>query len=188
MFLKLLENKRRDKMKLAILMAAALVVSGIGANVLAADTPAAGTKIALIDLQKALKDTKDGQAVEKKLKTEFDAKKKEFEKKQAALQDLAKDLEKRAMGMSDEVRIQKQRELQTEQIKFQKEVAESQMEIQKKERDLTKPILDKIASSVDKVAKEKGMDIVLQKNDMTVIWSKNSLDITDDVVKQYAKK
>ncbi len=164
------------------IMIAAVLMFGLSAT--AASEP---MKIGFVDMQKAIQATKAGKSAKKSLEKEFKAKKKQLDKKQSDIQKMAKDLEKRAMVLSDEIRVEKQRELQTSQLKFQKEVAESQLEIQKRERELTKPIIDKLLKTLDKVAKKNGYDMVLQKNDMVLLWAKNSHDLTAEVIKEFEK-
>ena len=145
-------------------------------------------KVGFIDMQKAIQSTKAGKDAKKKLEDEFKKKKKELEKKESQLKEMAQDLEKRAMALSEDVRAEKQREFREEQLRFQKLVAESQLNIQKRERELTKPIVDKMLKVIDDVAKKNKYDLVLQKTDMTVLWGKNSLDLTDEVIKEFNKK
>ena len=66
-------------------------------------------------------------------------------------------------------------------------MGKSQVEIQKKERDLTAPILEKMRKIIEKVAKEKGFNLVLE-NSGAILFAEKTNDITDDVVKAYEKK
>ena len=144
-------------------------------------------KIAYVDLQKAIQETSTGKKAKKELEKQFNAKKADLQKKEADLKKMAEDLEKKKVALSDDVRAKKQGELQQEMLKFQREVGESQMNIQKKERDLTGPILEKLQGSLEKIAKEKGYAMVLEKSEQSVLWAKKELDLTDDLVKEYEK-
>lgn len=144
-------------------------------------------KIGYVDMQKAIQETTAGKKAKSNLEKEFNAKKAELQKKEADLKKMDEDLRKKATALSDEMRNKKMQELQTEALKFQKEVGESQMNIQKKERELTQPILEKLQAAVDKVAKDGGFTMVLERNEQSVLWAKKDLDLTDAVVKEFEK-
>ena len=144
-------------------------------------------KIGYMDMQKAIQETSVGKKAKKDLEKEFNAKKAELQKKEGDLKKMDEDLRKKAAALSDEAKGKKMQELQTEAMKFQREVGESQMAIQKKERELTQPILEKLQTALEKVAKEGGYTMVLEKGEQSVIWAKKDLDLTDAVVKEFEK-
>jgi outer membrane protein len=154
----------------------------MGSSVYAADL-----KIGYVDMQKAIKETSVGKKAKKELEKDFNAKKAALQKKEADLKKMNDDLEKKKVALSDDVKAKKAQELQQEMLKFQREVGESQLNIQKKERDLTQPILEKLQASLDKVAKEGGYTLVLEKNEQSVLWAKKEVDLTDAVVKEFEK-
>lgn len=144
-------------------------------------------KIGYVDMQKAIQETSTGKKAKKDLEKEFNAKKAELQKKEADLKKMDEDLRKKAAALSDDAKTKKMQELQTEAMKFQREVSESQMNIQKKERELTQPILEKLQAALDKIAKEGGYTVVLEKSEQSVLWAKKDLDLTDAIVKEYEK-
>ena len=148
---------------------------------------AADEKIGYVDLQKAIQETSTGKRAKSDLEKEFNAKKADLQKKEADLKKQAEDLEKKKVALSDEMKAKKQQELQGEMMKFQREVSESQANIQKKERELTEPILKKLQASLEKIAKDKNLAVILEKNEQSVLWARKDLDLTDDLVKDYEK-
>lgn len=144
-------------------------------------------KIGYVDMQKAIQETSIGKKAKKDLEKEFNAKKADLQKKESDLKKMDEDLRKKAAALSDEAKAKKMQELQAEAMKFQREVGESQMNIQKKERELTQPILEKLQAALEKVAKDGGYTMVLEKGEQNVIWAKKDLDLTDAVVKEFEK-
>ena len=144
-------------------------------------------KLGYVDLQKAIQETSTGKKAKSELEKEFNAKKGDLQKREADLKKMAEDLEKKKVALSDEMKAKMQQELQQDMMKFQREVGESQMNIQKKERELTEPILKKLQGSLDKIAKDKGLSMVLEKSEQSVLWAKKELDLTDDLVKEYER-
>lgn len=145
-------------------------------------------KLGFIDMQKAIQETAAGKKAKKDLEDEFNKKKKELEKKEADLKKMNDDLEKKSLVLTDEVKQKKAQELQQEMLKYREVVTKSQMEIQKKERDLTAPIVEKLRTIVDDIAKKEGFTMVLEKSEQSVLWAKKDLDLTDRVIKEADKK
>lgn len=141
-----------------------------------------------IDMQKAIQSTSSGKKAKQELESEFNKKKDSLKKKEDELKKMKDDFEKKAAVLSDEVKAKKAGELQQEFMKFQQDLSQSQMNIQKKEMELTAPIVKKIQSVIEKVAKEKGFAMVFQKSEQNVMWAKPELDITEQVIKEFEKK
>jgi outer membrane protein len=146
---------------------------------------AAEAKIGYIDLQKAIQDTSAGKKARKELETEFNAKKEELSKKEANIKKMQEDLEKKKSVLTDEVRQAKAAELQSEMMKFQQFYQQSQINMQKKEQELTKPVLTKMQGVIEKLAKDGGYTVILEKSEQSVLWARKDIDLTAEVVKAY---
>jgi outer membrane protein len=140
-----------------------------------------------VDMQKAIQDTSTGKKAKSELETEFNKKKKELEKKEADLKKMNEDLEKKSMVLSDEIKAQRQQELQNEMMKYRELVGKSQVEIQKRERDLTLPIVEKLRGIIDGIAKKESYTVVLEKSEQSVLWADKQIDLTDRIVKEFEK-
>lgn len=147
----------------------------------------AEAKIGFVDMQKAVQATAAGKKAKQELESEFEKRKKELQKREADLKKMGEDLEKRKAVMSEEALQKRQVEFQEEMMKYRDQVGKSQLEIQKKDRDLTQPILDKMRRVIEKVAKDKGFDMVLENSAM-VLYAQKSNDLTEDVIKAFEKE
>jgi outer membrane protein len=157
------------------LLFAALVSAGAHADV----------KIGFVDMQKAIQETAAGKKAKKDLESEFNKKKKELEKKEADIKKMHEDFEKRSAVMNEDSRNKKQNEIRTEMGKYQEAAAKAQMEIQKKERDLTQPIVNKLKSILEDIAKKEDFTVILEKSENSVMWAKKDIDLTDRLIKTY---
>lgn len=157
------------------------------AGFLMSQAQAAEGKIGYVDMQKAIQETSTGKKAKKELEAEFNAKKAELQKKEGDLKKMDEDLRKKSAALSDEMRAKKMQELQQAAMGFQKEVGESQMNIQKKERELTNPILEKLQAALEKVAKDGGFTMVIEKGEQSVLYAQKDLDLTQAVVAEYEK-
>lgn len=142
-------------------------------------------KLGFVDLQKTLQSVEAGKTAKATLEKEVTAKRTGLEKQQQTLQKEAEEFEKKSGLMNDSAKTQKQQELQKKFSELQKTAAESQMELQKRERELTKPIIDEIRSVVEAIGKEKGLTLVLEKNEGAVLYAQSGEDLTEAVVERF---
>lgn len=152
----------------------------------AASAPAfAQVKIAYVDLQRALLEVEDGKKAKARLKSEFDKKQKQLDSKQEAVKKMKEDLEQQAMMLSEEAKRAKAMELQKQMYELQQLYLELQGDLSKKEAEATKQIFDRMGSIIEKLGKEKGYDMILEKTESSVLYARDGLEITNEVIKRY---
>jgi len=149
---------------------------------------AAPMKIGYVDTEKAIETTKEGKKAKKVLEKEFKVKKKKLTKMEADLNKMKEDLEKKAMVLSDEVKMKKQQELQQRFAAYQKLYLESQNAMQAKQRQVMEPILKKLQGVIETVAKAEGFQFVLEKRGNGVLFADKKFDLTAKVTKVFNKK
>jgi outer membrane protein len=144
-----------------------------------------GFHLGLVDLQKALQTVEAGKNAKKSLEKEVTTKRTELEKRQNELQKEAEGFEKKSALLNDAAKSKKQQELQKKFMELQKEAAESQMDLQKRERELTKPIIDELRGVIESIGKEKGLTLILEKNEGAVLFAQGGEDLTEQVVEKF---
>jgi outer membrane protein len=147
----------------------------------------AQTKLGLVDLQKAIQSTEAGKKAKKDLESEVEKKKKDIQKREADLKKMQEDLEKKKGLLSDEIFQKRQAEFQEEMLKYREAFGKSQADLQKRERELTQPILEKMKKIVDRLAKQKGLQLIIENSPM-VLFSDASIDLTNEVVLAFEKE
>ncbi len=145
-------------------------------------------KIGFVDMAKAIQEVNAGKKAKKELEAEFNKKKKELEKLEADIKKKGEDFEKRSMAMNEEARLKKQQEIQNDMRKYQELATKSQMEIQKRERDLTQPIVTKLRSIIEDIAKREDFTVILERTENSVMYAKKEIDLTDRIIKEHDKK
>ncbi|MBL4817749.1 MAG: OmpH family outer membrane protein [Deltaproteobacteria bacterium] len=145
-------------------------------------------KIAVIELERALNETSDGQKAQKDLKKEFDKTQALLEKKQGELKKAHEKFQSKSAVMNEKARQEEGMKLQGQIAEFQQLSGESQQEFMAKQNETMKGLLDKMTPIVESVAKKEDYDLVLNKTEATVVYAKPGLNITDRVVKDYDKK
>lgn len=155
------------------------LVGGVAARAAHADD-----KIAFVDLQRALEETKDGQAAKAKLKSDFDQKQKELDAKQDELKKMKEDFDKKSALMKEDAKQKMQQDMQQRLMQLQETYARLQGDLQKKEADATRGILAKLSSVVQKIAEREHFMLVLERSS-SVVYGQPSLDITNEVIRTY---
>ena len=167
--------------------AAALAVAiGLGAAAVVAPLPAAAqTKMAVIDVRRAMAETEEGLRVQATLRKLFDSRQVELEGRQRTLQEEGDKLEKEdRAGKTPKDQIARRREnLQRQAAEFQQMYVEYQREMQRKENELTTPILQKIMGIVRRLASQEGYEVVLEKS--AAPYYRADLEVTDRVIQMY---
>ena len=117
------------------------------------------------------------EAFQTELETQIDVLVTEYRKKIEAYDEMSpnwtstvkKDKEREIMQLEERIKV------------FQEEATN---ELSEKEKELLQPILDKVKAAVEEVAKEKGFDYILDTSAGSVLYSKDTDDITPYVKKK----
>jgi outer membrane protein len=153
-------------------------------------TASAQFKVGYVDVHLAVDKSTVGKKAKEEMKKEGEKRQKDLSKKEADLGKMKEDIEKKRSVLSEEAFQKRAQEWQLEFQKFNESVAKARAELQKKESELLEPIVKKIKTAVDKIAKEKGFAMVIRsnQNDQIVLYSASEFDLTEDVVKALDKE
>jgi outer membrane protein len=159
----------------------------------------AEAKIGVVDLQKVLTTTNAGKAARKKFEDLQKSKQGTLERKEKELAGLEKELvsqrqqiEKEAQASggnpSEELRAkiaafqEKARKFEQQMMELEKKRREIMEDLTRKEAELLKPIEQTIKTKVDAIAKERGLDVVLDKR--FAIYASDATDVTAEVIRR----
>lgn len=148
---------------------------------------AADIKIGYVDMQVAIQQTSDGKKAKTTLEGVAKGKEDKLKKLEAELKTKSEDFKKKASIYDEETKRKKQMELQKEFYDLQQLLGQSQQELREKEEAALKPIVTKIRTQIDEIAKKESYTIILEKSENLVLFAKKDIDITDQVVKAYEK-
>lgn len=157
-------------------------------TVLGSSAAFADLKVGYVDLQRALMEVSEGQAAKFKLKSEIDKKKAEFDVEQKKLREDGMVLDRQASAMSEEVRIEKMKQLQGRVMQITEKGQKLQVEFVEKERVELKKIFDKMDPIVAAIAKREGLAMVFEKTDSGLVFAEGNLDLTNELVRTYNEK
>ena len=140
-------------------------------------------KIAVVDFQSAIQQTKEGQAAQKKLDAAFAQKKASLDQLETQLRQMKADYDKQSSILSDTARKAKEQELMNANSQYQQAYAQSEQDMQTMYNQTMQNLLDKLKMITTQVSKEKGYTLVIEKS--AVVFASDGIDITSEVVKRY---
>ena len=142
-------------------------------------------KIGVVDFQKILETSSAGKLAQAEINKQGKRMEDDLKKKGAEIEALKKRLERESMVMKKEMREEKEREfriklndLKTLKNRYQLEARDIQ------ERFITR-IQKEVLDFVEKVGKEEGYLIIIEKRQGGVLYCPNKIDLTDKLVKDY---
>jgi outer membrane protein len=143
------------------------------------------SKIAVVDVQRAVLETEEGLRVSATLKKLFDTRQVELDTKQRALSQEKEELEREAQtGKTPKDVLQRKAEsFQKRALEFQGLTYDVQREMQRKQNELTTPILQRILGIIRRIASQDGYEMILEKT--AVPYFRGDLEITDRAIQMY---
>ena len=167
------------------------VVFSVLAGALAAATASAQTaaapsvRIAVIDVERLVRDSALGKEAFNRVKKVNDDKKAEADRLQKDLRDLEQKLADQGQALSDDKREQLQKTYQEKAIdfkSFQEKATRDLDQAQKKElADLER----RVFPIITQLGKERGYTLIFNKFQSGLVFADDAADITDDVLKRF---
>lgn len=143
---------------------------------------AAQGKIASIRSAELVLKSPQYKAGQDKMKQEFEKRGKDFEGEAKKFEDDLKKFQKEADLLSASDRAKQQKDLETRKIDLGYKQQQLQQDMQGRSQQLEKDMRAKIQTVIEQMAKEKGLDVVLQDP----VFASAAIDMTDEVLKKLA--
>ncbi len=143
---------------------------------------ASDLRIAVVDFQRVVLESPEGQKAKAQLESEVVAKRKELDAMKAELDKMKKELETMGQNLSDKARAEKEEQYRKKLREFQIAVEEAQNTLMKRENEITQQLVNKFLADIQNYAKTKGYSIVFERGGR-IIYAAPELDISDDVLK-----
>ena len=175
------------KQAFSLALAVALGVTLLG-NVQAQNpalTP--GSKIGIINIQRAIVESEEGKKAQEKLRAEFAPKDKELRAKQEEIEKLRKQLQESERVLSDEARRNLVRQIETKTRDFNRSNEDLNADFQQAQGQMVNEIGRKLIKILDQYARENGYHLVIDVSSpqAPVAWASTTLDVTEDIIKLY---
>lgn len=146
-------------------------------------------KMGVLDPQAVLEKSKAGKKALEGLKEYVTTRQKLLTHDEEELRNTEKTLKESASKLSDAEKKEKEAQFRTKIQEYQKRAQEFNQELQGKQKELVDEYMKKIAAATQTVAEKGGFSIVVDKGSeqtmKIVIYSKDTIDLTDQVIKEF---
>lgn len=137
------------------------------------------TKVAVLDLEKALYATSAGKEAEEKFTKLSKKKQAELDKEQKSLQKYAAELDKQATVLKADVLEQKKAELNEKFVALQQLYMKLEKELAGERAKLVQAALKSASPFIEELAAAEGVDVIVDS--AAVVWSSQTVDLTDEL-------
>jgi len=150
-----------------------------------AQTPGPSARIGYIDVQRVLARSAAGVAAREQLEREKAGMQREMEGKRKELEALRDELEKKGPLMAADARREKQDQFERRRRDAARLADDFQKELEKKEAQLLQRVLQDLTGVIDKVGKDRGYYLIVEKRGASVLYAAPDADLTDEVIRAY---
>lgn len=140
-------------------------------------------KIGVVDLQRAVSETKEGVAARADIFKKTEQLNNELKGIQGDFEKIKADLEKNGASMKADVRAEKEGQLQQKSRDFQKRQRDAQEEIKQMEADLLQKMINRLSLLMGKIGDEGNYAVIIEQSAGMRYYSKN-VDITPLLIKK----
>jgi outer membrane protein len=147
------------------------------------------TKIGVIQVQEAIRSTKDGRKAANELQDKFALRKSELEKEQAEINSLQDQLRTGSATLNDEAKNKLMREIDSKTTSLKRETEDFQSDVQEEGGKVTRELGAKLMKVVSRYAADNGFAVILDVSNprTSVLWTAATANITADIIALYDK-
>jgi outer membrane protein len=146
---------------------------------------AAATKVAYVDVQRVLARSAAGVAAREQLEREKATMQKEMDGRRQELEKLREEIEKKGPLMTADTRRDKQDQFERKRRDAARMADDFQKELEKKEQGLLQKVLQDVSGVVERVGKQRGYHLVVERRGATVLYAAPEADLTDEIIRVY---
>jgi len=172
---------------IALIAVGGAVAAWVGVPTTSAQTAAvpAPVRVGFVDIQRVLARSSAGVAAREQLEKEKAAMQRYFDAQRGATEKLRDELEKKGQLLSVDARREKQEQLERKVRDARRLVDDLQGTLQKKEEALLAKVLQDVSGLIQKVSKDRGYGLVLERQRSSILYATPESDLTDDVLRAY---
>jgi outer membrane protein len=130
----------------------------------------------------------EGKKAREALQKDWEAEQKRLQNEGKKIQTAMEEFRKQSMVLDEKSRQEKEEAIQKRIMELRETEAKSSSNFQKRDQEVSEPIIKKIKNLVAKLSKDRSYSLVIDGNENVVIYSGNTDDITDDIIKLYDAK
>lgn len=179
--------KRRVIIAVVVILAVASALGGLPVLAQSPAAPAAGPlqRIAYIDVQRVLARSAAGVAAREQLEREKATMQKEMDGRRQELEKLREELDKKGALLTPDAKREKQEQFERKRRDAARMMDDFQKELEKKESVLLQKVLQDVSGVIERIGKEKGYYLIVEKRGAGVIYASSEADLTEEIIRAF---
>jgi outer membrane protein len=147
--------------------------------------PAGPIRVAVIDVERLVRDSSLGKEAFNRVKKVNDDKKAEADRLQKELRDLEQKLADQGSALTDEKRDQLQKQYQEKAIDFKSFQEKATRDLDQAQKKELAQLEQRVFPIITQLGKERGYTLIFNKFQSGLVFADDAADITDDVLKRF---
>lgn len=144
-----------------------------------------GLRIGFVDVQKVLARSAAGVAAREQLEREKAGMQREVDARRQELEKLREELEKKGPLMTGDARREKEDQLERKRRDATRLMDDFQRELARKEQALAQKVLQELSGVIERVGKQRGYFMIVEKRGAGVLYFTPDADLTDEIIRAY---
>ncbi|NPA54289.1 MAG: OmpH family outer membrane protein [Aquificae bacterium] len=143
-------------------------------------------KIAVVDVQKAMLESKEGKKAKKEMEQKISYYKKQIDNLQKKYEEIDKQLQSPVLSEAGKKKkLEEKKKIEEKLRNLQLQAAQ---ELNKMKIEAEKKLVEKLKKAAERYAKRHGIDIILAKSPMAgIVYANPTIDITEQIIKEMNK-
>jgi len=142
-------------------------------------------KLAFVDMQKALNESKSGKKALGELQKLMEERKNGLQKQKETLEKKKDELDKQGLLLNEETRKSRESEVRTLERDYSRTLSDLKEEFGRRESEFTDVIRKDLLKVIEKIGKEGSYTLVLEKQYSAILYAPATIDLTETLIKRY---
>jgi outer membrane protein len=143
------------------------------------------TRIGFVDVQRVLARSAAGVAAREQLERDKATMQKEIDGKRQELEKLRDELEKKGPLMTADARRDREELMERKRRDAIRMADDFQRELGRKEQILAQKVLQELSGVIDRIGKQKGYYLIVERQRAAVLYFAPEADLTDEIIRAY---
>ena len=142
-------------------------------------------KLAFVDMQKALNESKSGKKALGELQKLMEERKSGLQRQKEALERKKDELDKQGLLLNEDTRKSRESEVRTLERDYSRTLSDLKEEFGRRESEFTDVIRKDLLKVIEKIGKEGNYTLVLEKQYSAILYAPATIDLTETLIKRY---
>jgi Skp family chaperone for outer membrane proteins len=141
----------------------------------------------VVDTRRAIVTCKAGMDAQKGLNSLMEKKQEQFGSQEEEVKKLQQEFDSQKFVLAQEALEERRIEIARKKSKLERAVEEAREEMAVAERKAFQPLLTKVEALLKEIGQEKGLMMIMERNTPGIVYSSETLDITDVLIERLNK-